>query len=51
MLAALKEIWLSPFDNVSGAKLFAIVGLVLIMAILWQFILRHLLFGIGEAIS
>jgi len=47
-LAALKAIWFQPFDNVDGTKLFAIVGLVLIMMVLWRFILAHILYGIGE---
>lgn len=51
MLAAFKDIWSAPFDNVDGKKLFAVVGLVIIAVILWRFILGHILYGIGEAVS
>lgn len=32
-------------------KLFALTGIVIISAILWRFILGHILYGIGEAVS
>jgi hypothetical protein len=49
MFAKLREIWLSPFDNMDGAKLFAVVGLVIVMVILWRFILGHIIYGVtGE---
>ncbi len=51
MLATLKAIWTAPFQDVDGPKLFAVVGLVIVAAILWRFILGHILYGIGEAVS
>lgn len=51
MLSAFKEIWAAPFENIDGPKLFAIIGLVIVMVVLWRFILGHILYGIGEAVS